>query len=78
VCGQIRQEDGTFVNPPPSPDMRSYKEKRQEEYPEIGEQLDAVLKAFNLMRLNGQDLPEDLDEVIGEWLSVKNKYPKPE
>lgn len=56
----------------------SYKDKRKHEYPTIGDQLDAILKTLNYMQLNGQtDLVSDLDTIIGKWLSVKSKYPKP-
>ena len=54
----------------------SYIEKRLKEYPEIGEQLDAMLKYFSSRRLQGENLPEDLDSVVGKWLAVKKKYPK--
>ena len=55
-----------------------YIEKRAAEYPAIGDQLDALLKEFNYRRLNGDNLVSDLDGVIGDWLAVKAKYPKPE
>jgi len=41
----------------------------------ITDQLDALLKQFNLMRMNGLNLVDDLDGVIGEWLAVKRKHP---
>lgn len=50
--------------------------KRKAEYPPIGDQLDAILKWANLMRMDGTNLPEDLDQTIAAWLSVKQKYPK--
>lgn len=53
-----------------------YTELRKNEYPELGEQLDAILKGFNQMRLNGESLPDDLDNIINQWLAVKAKYPK--
>lgn len=52
-------------------------ESRVNEYPDIGDQLDAILKGFNQLRLNGTDLPADLDSVVSKWLAVKKKYPKP-
>lgn len=58
--------------------QKNYQEKRANSYPPVGEQLDAILKGFNQMRMQGQDLPEDLDKVISEWLQVKKRYPKGE
>jgi len=49
---------------------------RQNEYPPIGDQLDALLKGFNQMRLEGRNIPEDLDRIVNSWLAVKAKYPK--
>ena len=59
-------------------DTLKYKDDRKKEYPDIGEQLDAILKTLNYMQLDGQtDLVKDLDGIIGKWLAVKAKYPKP-
>jgi hypothetical protein len=55
-----------------------YRDDRAKEYPYIGDQLDALMKQFAYMRLNGVDLAEDLDRVLGEVLAVKRKHPKPE
>lgn len=54
-----------------------YKEKRKKEYPIDGDQLDVIWKQFNYMRLNGQDLIQEADDMLGGILAVKNKYPKP-
>ena len=53
-------------------------QNRREEYPPIGDQLDALLKYFEHKRSNGEDLmPDpDLDNVIDQWRAVKTKYPK--
>lgn len=56
----------------------TYADLRRREYPLIGDQLDAILKMFNIMKLQGTNLVSQLDEIIGEWLAVKRKYPKPE
>jgi hypothetical protein len=53
-----------------------YARKRLEEYPPVGDQLDSILKWANLMRMDGTNLPEDLDQTIAQWLSVKQKHPK--
>jgi hypothetical protein len=65
----------------PSPSDEDYAGRwegyRRESYPDIGDQLDAILKWANLMRLNGTDLPAGLDDIVASWLAVKTKYPKP-
>lgn len=54
-----------------------YYYKRQEEYPAITEQLDAILKQLNYMQMSGQtDLVAEMDDLVGKWLAVKRKYPK--
>ena len=55
-----------------------YKDSRRAEYPGIGDQLDAVLKALNFLQLNGINMPTETDAIINQWLAVKAKYPKPE
>lgn len=47
----------------------SFAEKRRNEYPAIGDQLDAILKA-----LAGDS--SDLNEIRQKWLQIKQKYPK--
>ena len=44
----------------------------------IGDQLDAMLKAFNQLRLAGTGLPAEMDRLIGAWLAVKRAHPKPD
>lgn len=56
-------------------DNRDYKEKRAAEYPAIGDQLDAIWKELNYRRLNGEQLVQDADDMLGQILAVKNKYP---
>lgn len=53
-----------------------YATKRQKEYPAIGDQLDAILKQLNYDRLNGRALVQDMDNIIGQWLEIKERYPK--
>jgi hypothetical protein len=50
---------------------------RSAEYRKIGDQLDALLKQHNYDRMNGKNLVSELDEIIGEHLAIKKKYPKP-
>ena len=60
------------------PYQRPYDDARRAAYPALGDQLDAILKGFNTMRLGGQNLPDDLDSIINQWLAVKAEHPKPE
>ncbi len=59
-------------------DANAYRAERAKAYPAIGDQLDALFKHLNYRRTQGDALVQDLDDVIGEWLSVKAAYPKPE
>ena len=55
-----------------------YRDDRAKAYPSIGDQLDAVLKTLNYLQMSGKvDLGKELDGIVGEWLAVKRKYPKP-
>ena len=54
-----------------------YQRLREPEYPKIGDQLDALLKHLNYRRTQGDELVQELDDVISEWLSVKSRHPKP-
>ena len=58
---------------------KTYADHRRARYDDelpMGDQFDAILKAFNQFRLDGQDLPADLDGVIGIWLGIKSAIPK--
>ena len=60
-------------------DSQEYARKRRVRYNKelpTGDQFDALLKGFNQLRFDGQDLPADLDEVIGIWLGIKSAIPK--
>ena len=69
----VASADGTWVEDP-----AAYRVKRKSAYPPVGDQLDALLKHLNKMRIDGADLVEELDSIIGQWLAVKKDYPKPE
>lgn len=56
---------------PPAREL-SYKLKRAQEYPSIGDQLDAIYKKLSL----GE--PEDYDAIAAKIDAVKKKHPKPE
>lgn len=63
----------------PLKEEQDIRESRRAEYPAIGDQLDAVLKQLNYMRMNNEtDLVQDLDNIVNQWLAVKAKYPKAE
>ena len=53
-----------------------YQRDREPEYPPVGDQLDAILKHLNYRRTQGEDLVQDLDDIVGAWLNVKSRYPK--
>lgn len=53
-----------------------YKRLRAPEYPDIGDQLDAILKHFAYRRTQGDELVQDMDNIIGAWLAVKARFPK--
>lgn len=51
---------------------------RQDNYPPIGDQLDAVLKQFEAMKVAGININVDLQSIIDQWNAVKAQYPKPQ
>jgi hypothetical protein len=53
-----------------------YKRLRAPEYPAIGDQLDAILKHLNYRRTQGDELTQEMDDIIGDWLAVKARFPK--
>nr|DAT72209.1 MAG TPA: hypothetical protein [Bacteriophage sp.] len=58
---------------------KNYRQKRDEAYREelpVGEQLDAVLKAFDMVLQSGGELPYELIDVIERWQDIKARYPK--
>jgi hypothetical protein len=55
--------------------LRAIRRKRAAEYPSIGDQLDALLKQLNYMRLNGQDMVQEMDDILASWLRVKQDNP---
>ena len=56
----------------------AYIEARSAEYPDIGDQLDAIWKQLNTDRLGGKALIQDVDDLLGLVLAVKTAHPKPE
>lgn len=54
-----------------------HKENRLFEYPEIGDQLDALIKQFEYMRdYNKLFLVPDMTKILNQVTNVKMKYPK--
>tara|TARA_Y100000389_G_scaffold180602_1_gene195562 strand:+ start:481 stop:933 length:453 start_codon:yes stop_codon:yes gene_type:complete len=49
---------------------------RSMEYPNIGDQLDGILKYIKAKKEAGETLPSDLDGLITKWEATKTKYPK--
>ncbi len=57
----------------------TYAQKRVKEYEKeipVGDQLDAVLKAFDMVLQSGGELPYELIDIIEKWQDIKVKYPK--
>ena len=74
---QAAIDAGAEVAPYVEPEV-SYADKRRQEYPPIGDQLDAIIKELNYRRMNGEDLISEMDSIVNDCLAVKAKYPKPE
>lgn len=55
-----------------------YVRQRREAYPLIGDQLDALWKIINQLRLEGTNLPQEGDDLLNQILAVKKTYKKPE
>lgn len=43
-----------------------------------GDYIDALIKQMNYDRMNGRELVQDMDDAIGHWSGVKDKFPIPE
>ena len=57
----------------------TYQQKRTPEYEKqipLTDQLDAILKAFDMVLQDDGDLPYELIDIIEKWQAVKAKYPK--
>lgn len=50
-------------------------ERRRREYPDIGDQLDAVYKLARKLREQGHQLPPETEQWIDHCQEVKTKYP---
>jgi len=79
----VKESDGFVRKPlkevtPPEPEPLPYGELRRKEYPTIGDQLDAIWKHLNYRRMLGEEMIQEADDMLGDILSVKRKFPKPE
>ena len=52
-----------------------YRQKRQQAYPDVGEQLDAVFKLAQHLKSQGHDLPPDVETWVANYQEVKDKFP---
>lgn len=57
---------------------RLYREARATEYPDLNEQVGAIVKGFESLAKQGVDVPQDMLDVIDKVNAVKVKHPKPE
>lgn len=53
-------------------DPKFYVENRTNEYPSIGDQIDALMKYLSTK----DDIPDELRNIINKRQSIKQKYPK--
>lgn len=53
-------------------------EARARSYPDVGEQLDAIMKLASHLDSVGLDLPASVREWIAKCQEIKRKYPKPD
>ena len=51
---------------------KDYREARKAEYPDIGDQLDAIWKTLSIL----QGLPPDAKSMLVQVSEIKSKYPK--
>lgn len=55
--------------------ISNYAERRRFEYPDMGDQLDAVYKLARHIQEQGQQLPPDVERWVAQCRAVKEKYP---
>jgi hypothetical protein len=58
--------------------LRLVRRRRAEEYPDIGEQLDALIKELAARRSRGEALTPALQDIVDRCLAVKARHPKPD
>lgn len=60
------------------PKIKDATAARRKSYPDIGDQLDAIMKGFAHLRENGVALPPDVEAWIGQCQEIKKRFPKPQ
>jgi len=58
-------------------DLVKYQMMRKQEYPDVGDQLDAIFKQFDADKRGGKTLEPDADALLTEINAVKVRHPKP-
>ena len=59
-------------------EVRTRRAERYAREMPVGDQLDAILKALNQLRLSGALLPAGTIDVINRWLTIKRAHPVPD
>jgi hypothetical protein len=57
---------------------RIVRQRRAEAYPDVREQLDALMKEFAARRSAGETLTPELGKLVDRCLAVKAEHPKPD
>jgi len=52
--------------------VRDYRAARKDEFPDVGDQIDAIWKVLRTLKL-----PKEAQNLVDEIDRVKRKYPKP-
>lgn len=55
----------------------AYKQKRIDEYPPMGDQLDIIWKEMSKKAAGGESYSDEAVDMLTEIMGVKTKYPKP-
>jgi len=70
-------EEKAYIAPEPEPVIvPTYAELRRNEYPNVGDQLDAILKFIDALGVADTEENADMISVITNWKAIKVKYPK--
>ena len=75
IYARRQNKNQEFIEGAKLSDMRNYSEKRRDEYPDIGDQLDAIMKW--VAGENEIKVTPELKSIAMKCMSVKSKYPKP-
>ena len=59
-----------------SVDNQTARMHRKMDYPQIGDQLDEILKYFKELKAGGTTLPTGLDAIVTSWEAAKTNNPK--